>query len=202
MTLFVTWALVRVRMMFLATAPAPLTATPATPAPPMDTDTAVEIAWIVALFSANSFILPTVVVTVSSVLRIYASISLLIWFSARDTPIDTATPAVPPKAAAMDAAPATEWMDELSLAVRVTLPALIPLLASTPVASSSSPLIKAFTSVEILLLADTPAPLTPTPAVPLAATAAEPASTMASIFSSATASRVRLPVAVILELRT
>ncbi len=71
--------------------------------------------------------------------------------------------------------------------------------APTPLASSPS--MKALMFVAILLVADAPAPLTPTPAVPPPASAAEPASTMASIFVRLFVVMPRLPEVTMLEFR-
>ena len=59
-------------------------------------------------------------------------------------PTDTDTPAVPPSAAASDAAPASDVMDEVSLADSVTVSATMPVV---PVARSPS--MYAFTSTPI-----------------------------------------------------
>ena len=119
-------------------------------------------------------------------------------FSANATPTDNATPAFPPKAAAIVAAPAIESIADSSSAESVTLPAVMP---AAPAPLASSPSMKALMSVAILLVAETPAPLRPTPAVPPAAIAAEPARTTASILARLSAVIPRLPAVTMLEFR-
>ena len=85
--------------------------------------------------------------------------------------MEIATPALPPKAAAMDAAPASALIVDESVAVRTAE------LTSMPV--PLSPSINALTKVAILLSVTTPEPLAATPVVPPPATAAEPAPTPA-----------------------
>ena len=101
-------ALVRLRMTFFATAPAPLTAIPAMPPPPMASDAAAVVASIRETVLASITTSPTVVRTVSSARRMKASTLLPMWFSASATPTENATPALPPKAAAIEAAPAVD----------------------------------------------------------------------------------------------
>ena len=193
-----TCALVLVRMTLPASAPAPLTATPLVPPNPAAIEAAAATALMVADSLAVSWMAPTVVVTPKSVvvpvtpsaLAIYACTSLVMVLRAIATPTDTATPVVPPREAASDAAPALVLMIEVSFAVSVTRS------AETPVgAALRSPSMYAFTSTPILFSANTPEPLRPSPVVPAAATAAEPASTMELIFWLASAVWVRSPPA-------
>ena len=88
---------------------------------------------------------PLSVVTPSSALRTNASTSLLISFSAIERPMETATPVLPPTAAASEAAPATALMPESSSAFSATLEPLMP--------SAPSPSMYALTSVVILFSA-------------------------------------------------
>ena len=193
-----TEALVRLRMMFFATAPAPLTAIPAVPPPPMASDAADVVASIRETVVASITTPPRVVRSVSSALSMKASTLLPMWFAASATPTEKATPPVPPKAAAIVAAPATDSIADSSCAPSVTLPAVMP---AAPGPLASSPSTKALMFVAILLVADTPAPLTPTPPVLPPAIAAEPASTSASIVAWLAAVMPRLPVVTMLEFR-
>ena len=127
-------ACVRVRITLRATAPAPLTAMPAVPPPPMASEAAAVTASMRATVRASTTTSP-VVVTLASVID--ASTSLPMWFSAIATPTDTATAAVPPKAAAIDAAPAIASIDEVSDACRLRLRAPMP--ANAPALSAWSP---------------------------------------------------------------
>ena len=156
-------------MVLVAAAPAPLTATPASPATPAARDAATDRAWISASVVAVKPTAPLVVLT--SAFWINASTSLVIKLLATETPMEMATPALPAKAAAMDAAPASALMVDESCAVREAN------LTSMPV--PLSPSINALTKVAIRLSVTTPEPLAATPPVPPPATAAEPAPTPA-----------------------
>ena len=106
---------------------------------------------------------------------------------ARESPIATDTPALPPTDPATEAAPAMLFIVDESFATRVILFALIPV--------APSPFIKDRTSVAILFSAYTPAPLIATPALPPPARATAPAITMESMLWVDTASAVISPVA-------
>ena len=114
-------------------------------------------------------------------------------FSATATPIDSAPPVLPPAATAMEAAPASALIVEESVALRVADLAFLPVVPS--------PSIKAFTKVAILFSVTTPEPLPAKLVSDDAATATEPAPTLAIISPSATAVNVKSPPAWIRELR-
>ncbi len=126
-TLFSTYALVLFNMTLVASAPAPLSDTPA-PEPPIATaaEAAAESADILAVSFASSVIAPPVVLTPVSAFVIYDSTSLLISLRAMETPIETDTPAVPPTEPAMDPAPAYVMISAVSTAFIVIVSALIP----------------------------------------------------------------------------
>ena len=111
-------ALVLVRIVLTAAAPAPLTDTPAVPPKPAAIEAATDTALIVALVSEVRLTAPVLVNPFAAFLM-DASTSLEIKFWAIDTPIETETPAVPPKEAATEAAPASAVIVELSLALKV-----------------------------------------------------------------------------------
>ena len=89
--------------------------------------------------------------------------------------METATPATPPKAAEMDAAPVFALMMDVSIACTRMTPAITPV--------PLSPTISAVTLVAERFSVLAPAPLNPTPATPPPATAADPAKTVAVIAS-------------------
>ncbi len=88
----------------------------------------------------------------------------------------TETPVLP-KETAIDAAPTSAVMVDVSRAVKDRLTALIP--SSTPPPMATSPSIYDLTSAPIIFRARTPEPATATPVPPLAARATEPARIMA-----------------------
>ena len=181
-------------MMFLASTPAPLTATPAPPPNPAATEAAAAMASMEAVSSALITMSPAVEVAPWPASFIKALMALSMVLSAMETPIDTATPTPPPKAAAIEAAPAKAEMVDVSSAVSEMLSADIP--------EDPSPSMEACTSALIRLSAMTPEPLAPIPAPPPAPTATEPASTSALMVWPAVAVWVRVPPALILESTT
>ena len=96
------------KIVFVALAPAPLTAMPAVAPPPMAMDAANVTAVMDESVLASITTLPTVVRTVSSTRLMKASTFCSTLLSAIATPIERATPALPPKAAAIVAAPAVD----------------------------------------------------------------------------------------------
>ncbi len=178
-------------MMFVASAPAPLIRTLAPTANPAEMEAADDMAFIVALPSARSRMSPVVVFTKSSAWKMKLSTELLIWLKARETPIETETPAAPATETARLAAPANAVIVETSLAVREML------LASMPVAPS--PVMDASTTTPIRLRATTPDPLPAMPAPAPPATAADPDRTTAPMVCPAVASRDNAPTALMLE---
>ena len=107
--------------------------------------------------------------------------------------MESEPPVLPPAATAMDAAPASALIFEESLAVRVADLAFLPVVPS--------PSIKAFTNVPILLSVTTPEPLPAKLVSDDAATAMEPAPTLAIMSPSARAFNVKSPPAWTWELR-
>ncbi len=103
-----TKAFVPPKIVFVAFAPAPLTAMPAVAPPPIAIDAAYVTELINESVTASITTSPAVVRIVSSACRTKASTLSSTWFSASATPTLNATPAVPPKAAAIVAAPAVE----------------------------------------------------------------------------------------------
>ena len=93
---------------------------------------------------------------------------------ASETPIDRAAPTLPPKAAASEAAPAKERIDERSVACTSTSPASMSLGRSP---NSVAVLAPACTRVPIWFSAHTPEPLAARPLPPPRPTAAEPETT-------------------------
>ena len=132
---------------------------------------------------------PLVVVTPAS--RIEAWTVLVIVFSASPTPLESATPAFPASAAAIDAAAVSTLMVEVSLAESVID---APFTALLP-----SPSIDDLTVMPTVVMELAPAPPSPTPLLP-AVTATEPARTKALTVWEAVAVAVIEPVAVTLEL--
>ena len=100
----VAWASTPPVMMFSAQAPAPLTATPTVPPPPTAMDAANATESITALSVAVTLMAPAVASTLASTTTASTSLSMLLRASV--TPTDKARPAVPPKPAAIEAAPA------------------------------------------------------------------------------------------------
>ena len=123
-TLLSAKALVPVRMMFLASTPAPLTAIPVEPKPAAS-EAAAAIAAIEAVSSALIRILPVSALTTVLAFFINALTVVSMVFRPRATPMDTEIPVLP-KAMAMEAAPARAEMVEVSFAVREMLSALMP----------------------------------------------------------------------------
>ena len=181
-------------MVLIAAAPAPLMPTPVVPAAPTAIEAATDTASMVGEEVAEIKIAPIFVLKALSALLTNASTSLEIKLLATATPIEREPPVVLAAATAIEAAPASALIFEESVAVKVAD------LASTPVAPSPST--KAFTNVAILLSVTTPEPLPLKPVPPEAATATEPAPTLATIFPSATALTVRSPLALTLEFLT
>ena len=134
---------------------------------------------------------PAVVNTPSLAWAMNAETSLLTSLNASDRPIDTATPALLPNAAASDAAAATALMADESSATIETLCALMPSLAE----SAPSPSMLAWITVQILFSVYTPAPLTPTPLPGPPLIAMAPAKTSESTDCSPLASIESAPVA-------
>src|SRR5205823_23104 len=129
---------------------------------------AAVIALIVALSVAEIVIAPVPVSTLAA-FAMYASRSFAMVLNASATPIATAID-VSPKDAAIEAAPVSALIVDVSVAVRPMLADLIPVEPST----------YAPTTAAIRLIALEPAPATPTaPAPPAIAT--DPARTIASI---------------------
>ena len=188
-TFFVAEASVEPSTVFFALAPAPLTVIPAVPPTAAESDAAAATAWIPAFSVAERTMSPLVVVTLAS--RIEAWTVLVIVFSASPTPIESATPALPASAAAIEAAAVSTLMVEVSLAESVIDAPFTPLLPS--------PSIDDLTVMPTVLMELAPAPPSPTPLLP-AVTATEPARTKALIFWSAVAVAVIAPVAVTPEL--
>ena len=176
-SLFEAWASTPPTMMFSAQAPAPLTAMPTEPPMPIATEAAKATASIFASSLAVTEIAPARASTTSAC-SMADRTSLSMVLRARARPMETATPTVP-KAAATDAAPAKEWMLELSSARSVTLSAL------TVIVPRPLPSMTAATSTPTRFSANTPAPLAATPTVPPTATATEPANTSDSMRWSA-----------------
>ena len=125
-----TCAFTLVRMTLVDSAPAPLSAMPAVPAMAADADAAAESASIVAVSCAVRLMAPLVLVTVLSAFLIAASTSFAMVFRASATPMDSDTAPVPASDTASDAAPAAAAMVEVSCAVKVTLPAWMPVAPS------------------------------------------------------------------------
>ncbi len=121
----------------------------------------------------------------------YDSTSLLISLKARETPKETETPATPAPEPAMDAA--------IEVALIVALSSAVSSTSCAEILFVPSPSIKALTNVRIRFSVATPEPLTATPATPPPPMATEPAKEMASMVSSALASRVISPNAVTSE---
>ena len=168
--LFCTKALVLVRMMLVASAPPPATATPAAPPSPNETAAATEV----ARMDDVSFALT---VTASAASTRPASltaavVSVAIELFASDTPTEIAAPNAPPAPTATATAPASAEILESSLAPTMMDWAPIP---------EPSPVIVASIRWPIRLVAETPAPLAATPPTPPPANAAEPARTSESI---------------------
>ena len=113
-----TLATVPPRMMFIADAPAPLTPTPAVPPTAAASAAAMDVTSMLAADLAITFRSP---LAASRAPAISASTWVAITLRAKDTPIDTATPALLPNAAAIAAAPAKAWIRELSRASMSTL---------------------------------------------------------------------------------
>ncbi len=184
-------ALVLLRIVLTAPAPAPLMAMPAEPPMPTAREAAAAIASMVWAEVAVMLIAPDVALKELSAFLTVASTSLEIRLSARETPMDRETPAEPPPAIPSDAAPASALMVEVSRAVRDALVALIPV--------APSPSMNALTRVATLLVVSTPEPLAAIPALPPTAIAAEPAPTPALIVALLIALRVNAPLAARLE---
>ena len=155
-------ALVRDRMMLVDTDAPP--ATPTLVPPPNATDTAAanEVTSISAASSARTVTSPPPVSTLG-MLTIPAATSLSIRFcaSARPSETPTAAPLELPVIAA-DAATATAWMPESSLAVTLSAPSDVTERAG--VAGRSSFAIVASTLLSMLLKLSAPVALTPTDA--------------------------------------
>ena len=99
----------------MAYAPAPATPAPKEPPAPIATEAAAETARMPAFSVASIVIPPTVVTNFAGPLPArYASTWFAIWLNASEMPIATATPALPPNAAATAAAPAIAEIDEVS----------------------------------------------------------------------------------------
>ena len=171
--------------MLSATAPAPDTAKPPTPAA-IATEAAIDSALIDASSVAVIEIAPVEAVT--SAWLIDASTLLSMALLAIETPIDTATP-ITPKPAATDAASVSALMCDRSCASSITLPARM--IESVVLLPSMI----AATSVVMRLSAIAPAPLTARPRYRPPATATEPAKTKASIDCSPCAVTDRSPSA-------
>src|SRR4051794_4790501 len=185
-------AFVLVRIRFVDSAPAPLTATPAPPnAPPTAIDAAAETALIEAVSVALSAMFPDID-SVTPVIEAWTTLSTVLCASA--TPIETATAFDPATETATDAAPATASIVDVSLALSEMLPGLSPPLPA--------PLIDALTSVEILFSVHTPEPAKLNAFLPVAATATEAAMTTAWICCAAIAVAESVPPALIVELST
>ena len=75
---------------------------------------------------------PMVVVTPWAALAMYVSTSLLIVLLARDTPMDTATAAVPPTEPASETEATLALMVEVSMALKVTVATLTPVPVPEP----------------------------------------------------------------------
>ena len=108
-------------------------------------------------------------------------------FWASPTATEIATPAVPAKEAAIEAAPVCTLIEELSSADKRIEAAFTPV---------PSPSMKALTFMPTVLIELAPAPARLTPAVPPPVTAAEPASTKAPMFCVEVAVRASAPPAV------
>ncbi len=106
-------------MTLVASAPAPLTATPTKP-PAAESEAAAVTALIWECSIACTSMPPVVAVTVLP--WMYDAISLLTMLCPRATPMETATP-TKPNAAAREADPANAMICEVSSAFRATLPA-------------------------------------------------------------------------------
>ena len=108
-------AFARVRMTLVAWAPAPEMATATLPAA-IAREAAAVHATIVAFSVAEIEIAPVVVSPVApeSACEMYASTSLAIVFQASAMPIAPETDAVPPIEAAIEAAPVSAWIAEMS----------------------------------------------------------------------------------------
>ena len=112
-----TWALTFVRMMLVACAPAPLTPTATRPTA-TDSEAAAVHALICAASSAAMLNGPDPVTTAFTTA---ASTALSMRFHARATPMPIATPTFGPNEAAIDAAPVTALIREVSRALIVML---------------------------------------------------------------------------------
>ena len=184
-----------------AHAPAPATPAPKVPAPTA-TDAAAETARMPGSSRAVSVMppgvpLPALFVTVALLMAAVTLPSMR--FLASETPTDTATPAVPPKAKASETAPAIAEMVDVSSALSFnetpSASLSFPLMATT----EESPSTKAPVAVRMTFSTQTPAPLAPTPAVPPTATAADADTTSALIVWAAVAARLSTPSALTLE---
>src|SRR5690348_2929292 len=119
-------------MTLVAWAPAPLRATLGPRLADAASEAAVEVAWMVAFSALLTETLlavavsPAVVSTPWVALAMYAATSLLIRFSASDTPRDAAPPKTPPTAPAREAARVLAVIVEVSLAVTLTPGAVMP----------------------------------------------------------------------------
>jgi hypothetical protein len=118
------WASVEPRITLVASAPAPLTLTPAVPPNAAPSDAAAVVALIVAPSVALSETPPGFAVTEAAP-EMNASTSFEIWLLATATATLSATP-LPPAPAASEAAPVVAEMFEVSPAVSVMLPADTP----------------------------------------------------------------------------
>ena len=170
----------RVWIVFVAPAPAPLTPKP--PSPPANArDAAPTSAVIEPLETAVKVSAPAVVVTVVSVAEASTSWSMVLVLIA--APIATATAVPPLTAAATDAAPA-----------RVLITAVSDALSSTVAPETVPRSIEASAPPKIVFVADVPVPL-PAPLPPAEpATATAPAKTTAWISPPATAVIVTEPL--------
>ena len=100
------------RMVLVASAPAPLIATPTPRLPAAASDAAAVTEVILAFSIAVSEIPPDVVVTPWLALAIYAATLLSIWLVASDKPSETATDTSPLSAAASETAVAIDVICE------------------------------------------------------------------------------------------
>ena len=191
-----TKALVAVRITFWATAPAPLIAIPTMPKP-MAREAAAAIPLMVESEAAVTAISPDSEVTPVSAFRMKASTEVAISFEATATPMEMETPTMP-KAAAMEAAPATQEMVDVSRAVNVMLDAEMP---ARSVPDPPSPSMEASTSMPILFSTMTPEPEAAIPTMP-PAMATEKESTSALTVWLAIAVWVSAPAASMLEFFT
>ena len=191
MALLCTRARVSPRITLRADTPAPLTPTPVAPPSAMAIDAARPKTWMSASDSACTV---TLVLELSTAPSSDASTEPSMMLRAKETPTDTATPMVPPKAADKEAAPAKDRIEERSVAWTKT-----PSASTVLLRSAVSVVTPACTRVPIWFSAQTPEPLRARPVVPPAATAAEPDTTKASMTWRASARRSSQPAALTSE---